>query len=141
MIGPTGTVRVMVATRPVDVRKGREGPATLVREMMQPAPVRRSDLRLLGKRSDRVKRGVRLFSNLLEDGEFRWPKTEDGARRLRAAQLSAPIEGLEWRRVRAAKETQAPGKRGRFKTQTTYQTPSVQTSVRVTAILSRVAFE
>ena len=32
MIGPTGAVRVMVATRPVDFRKGAEGLAALVRE-------------------------------------------------------------------------------------------------------------
>ena len=44
----------------------------------------------------------------LEDGEFRWPKIEDGVMRLSAAQLSALIEGLDWRRVRAAKETPAP---------------------------------
>ena len=30
MIGPSGTVRVMVATKPVDFRKGAEGLATLV---------------------------------------------------------------------------------------------------------------
>ncbi len=35
MIGPTGAVRVMVATRPVDFRKGAEGLAGLVREVMQ----------------------------------------------------------------------------------------------------------
>jgi hypothetical protein len=34
MIGPTGAVRVMVATRPVDFRKGAEGLAVLVREHM-----------------------------------------------------------------------------------------------------------
>lgn len=34
MIGPTGAVRVMVATKPVDFRKGAEGLATLVREAM-----------------------------------------------------------------------------------------------------------
>jgi hypothetical protein len=33
MIGPTGAVRVMVATRPVDFRKGAEGLAALVREL------------------------------------------------------------------------------------------------------------
>ena len=32
MIGPTGAVRVMVATKPVDFRKGAEGLAALVRE-------------------------------------------------------------------------------------------------------------
>ncbi len=31
MIGPTGAVKVMVATKPVDFRKGAEGLAALVR--------------------------------------------------------------------------------------------------------------
>jgi transposase len=38
MIGPTGAVRVMVATRPVDFRKGAEGLAALVRETMTADP-------------------------------------------------------------------------------------------------------
>ncbi len=38
MIGPTGAVRVMVATRPVDFRKGAEGLAALVREELQADP-------------------------------------------------------------------------------------------------------
>lgn len=38
MIGPSGAVRVMVATRPVDFRKGLEGLATLVRESMRADP-------------------------------------------------------------------------------------------------------
>ena len=38
MIGPTGAVRVMVATKPVDFRKGAEGLAALVRESMGADP-------------------------------------------------------------------------------------------------------
>lgn len=38
MIGPTGAVRVLVATKPVDFRKGAEGLASLVRETMQADP-------------------------------------------------------------------------------------------------------
>ena len=38
MIGPTGAFRVMVATKPVDFRKGAEGLATLVRETMTADP-------------------------------------------------------------------------------------------------------
>ncbi|MER9890461.1 transposase [Mesorhizobium sp. M0114] len=34
MIGPTGAVNVMAATKPVDFRKGAEGLAALVRETM-----------------------------------------------------------------------------------------------------------
>ena len=47
------------------------------------------------KRADRVKlifwdgTGVCLFAKRLEDGEFRWPKMQDGVMRLTAAQLSA----------------------------------------------------
>ena len=38
MIGLAGGVRVMVATRPVDFRKGAEGLAALVREEMKSDP-------------------------------------------------------------------------------------------------------
>ncbi len=43
--------------------------------------------------------GLCLFAKRLEDGIFRWPKIEDGVMRLSAAQLSALLEGLDWRRV------------------------------------------
>lgn len=38
MIGPTGAVKVIVATKPVDFRKGAEGLAALVREAMGADP-------------------------------------------------------------------------------------------------------
>jgi hypothetical protein len=38
VIGPTGSVRVMMATKPVDFRKGAEGLAPLVREGMKADP-------------------------------------------------------------------------------------------------------
>ena len=38
MIGPTDSVRVMFATKPVDFRKGAEGLAALVRETMTADP-------------------------------------------------------------------------------------------------------
>jgi len=49
-----------------------------------------------------------VFAKRLEDGKFRWPKIEDGVIRLTAAQLSALLEGLDWRRVYEAKEVAAP---------------------------------
>ena len=36
MIGPSGNVRVLVATKPVDFRKGADGLAALVREAIAP---------------------------------------------------------------------------------------------------------
>ncbi|WP_283771437.1 IS66 family insertion sequence element accessory protein TnpB [Chelatococcus sp. YT9] len=47
-----------------------------------------------------------------EDGEFRWPKVQDGVMRLTAAQLSALLEGLDWRRVHEARRTRVPVQAG-----------------------------
>ena len=114
MIGPTGAVRVMVATKPVDFRKGAEGLAALVRETMAADPFSGAIYVFRAKRADRIKlvfwdgTGLCLFAKRLEDGIFRWPKIEDGVMRLSAAQLSALLEGLDWRRVHEARETVTP---------------------------------
>jgi transposase len=114
VIGPSGAVRVMVATRPVDFRKGAEGLAALVREQMKADPFCGAVYVFRAKRADRVKlifwdgTGLCLFAKRLEDGKFRWPKIEDGVIRLTAAQLSALLEGLDWRRVHEANDVLAP---------------------------------
>jgi transposase len=114
VIGLGGGIRVMVSTRPVDFRKGAEGLAALVREEMKSDPFCGVVYVFRAKRADRVKliywdsTGVCLFAKRLEDGKFRWPNLQDGVIRLSAAQLSALLEGLDWRRVHAARETPAP---------------------------------
>jgi len=114
MIGPTGAVRVMVATKPVDFRKGAEGLAALVRETMAADPFSGAVYVFRAKRADRIKlvfwdgTGLCLFAKRLEDGIFRWPKIENGVMKLSAAQLSALLEGLDWRRVHEARETVTP---------------------------------
>jgi transposase len=114
MIGPTGAVRVMVATKPVDFRKGAEGLAALVRDQMQADPFSGAVYVFRAKRADRVKlvywdgTGVCLFAKRLEDGAFRWPNIQDGVMHLTAAQLSALLEGLDWRRVHAVRQTTVP---------------------------------
>ncbi len=55
MIGPSGTVRVMVATKPIDFRKGAEGLATLVREAMMADPFSGAVYVFRAKRADRIK--------------------------------------------------------------------------------------
>jgi transposase len=108
VIGPTGAVRVMVATKPVDFRKGAEGLAALVRETMAADPFSGAVYVFRAKRADRIKLVFWDGTGLCEDGIFRWPKIEDGVMRLSAAQLSALLEGLDWRRVHEARETVTP---------------------------------
>ncbi len=73
MIGPTGAIRVMMATRPVDFRKGVDGLAALVRESMGADPFSGTVYVFRAKRADRVKlvfwdgTGVCLFAKRLEE--------------------------------------------------------------------------
>jgi transposase len=114
MIGPTGAVRVMMATRPVDFRKGADGLAALVRETMGADPFSGAIYVFRAKRADRVKlvfwdgTGVVLVAKRLEEGAFRWPRLENGVVRLTAAQLSALLEGLDWERVHEPQQVTAP---------------------------------
>ena len=54
MIGPTGAVRVMMATRPVDFRKGVDGLAALVRETMGADPFSGAVYVFRAKRAHRI---------------------------------------------------------------------------------------
>jgi transposase len=114
MIGPSGTVRVLVATKPVDFRKGADGLAALVRDTMGADPFSGTVDVFRAKRADRVKlvfwdgTGVVLVAKRLEDSDFRWPKLQDGVIHLSAAELSALLEGLDWRRVHAPRPTSVP---------------------------------
>ena len=105
MITPPAGVQVLLATKPVDFRKGADGLAALVQEHLKTDPFSGIIFVFRAKRADRVKvlwwdgTGVCLLSKRLEGGPFRWPRIEDGVMRLSAAQLSALVEGLDWTRV------------------------------------------
>jgi hypothetical protein len=79
--------------------------AALVRESLAADPFSGAVYVFCAKREDRIKlvfwndTGLCLFAKRLEDEIFRWPKIEDGVIHLSAAQLSAQLEGLDWRRV------------------------------------------
>lgn len=106
MIAVTGGMRVLVATRPVDFRKGMDGLAAVVKEHLKAEPYSGAIFVFRAKRADRVKlirwdgTGLCLFAKRLEQGTFRWPNIQDGVMRLTPAQLAALIEGLDWTRVR-----------------------------------------
>ena len=95
-------------------RQGAEGLAGLVREQMAADPFSGTVYVFRAKRADRIKliywdgTGLCLFAKRLEDGEFRWPKIQDGVMRLTSAQLGALLEGLDWRRVHQGRRTRTP---------------------------------
>jgi transposase len=108
MIVPSGAVRVLVATRPVDFRKGMDGLAALVRETLGSDPYSGVIYVFRAKRADRVKLllwdGTGLVvAKRLEKNSFRWPQISEGVMRLTSSQLSALLEGLDWTRVRAVR--------------------------------------
>lgn len=116
IVPPTG-VRVLVATKPVDFRKGMDGLAAYVEQQLKADPFSGVVYVFRAKRADKVKllfwdqTGLVLVTKRLEDGRFRWPAIQDGVMRLSPAQLAALMEGLDWsrvhmRRVRAPQATQ-----------------------------------
>jgi transposase len=93
MIGPGAGARVMVATRPVDFRKGPDALAALVGAEYGGDPYSGVIYVFRAKRSDRIKlvwwdgTGLCLMAKKLESGGFKWPGIQDGVMRLTAAQL------------------------------------------------------
>jgi transposase len=105
MLVPPGPVRVLMATKPVDFRKGMNGLAALVKEHLKQDPFSGTIFCFRSKGADRVKlvfwdgTGLCLFAKRLEGGRFAWPRIKDGVMRLSAAQLATLLEGLDWKRV------------------------------------------
>ena len=84
MFGQGGPVKVFVATRPVDFRKGIDGLALAVQEMFGLDPFCGAVFVFRSKRADRIKlpiwdqTGMVLVRKRLEGGRFVWPKVQDG---------------------------------------------------------------
>ena len=101
IVVPPG-VRLLLATRPVDFRKGMDGLAALVQQALRADPFAGDVFIFRPKRADRVKilvydgTGLVLYAKRLEAGRFSWPSPADGVVRLSAAQLSTLLEGLAW---------------------------------------------
>src|ERR1700749_824660 len=106
MITVPAGIRVLVATKPVDFRRGADGLAALVREQLKQDPFSGPIFIFRSKRgADRLKilawdgSGLVLLWKRLEHGAFRWPPISDGVMRLSASQLAAMVGGLGWARV------------------------------------------
>ena len=114
MIAPSSGARILLATRPVDFRKGAHSLAALAAEVLGADPFSGAVLVFRSRRADRVKilvgdgSGLVLVWKQLEGGAFRWPPVVDGVLRLTAVEFAALFDGIDWRRVQATREIPKP---------------------------------
>ena len=114
MIAPPAGARILLATRPVDFRKGAHSLAALAAEVLDTDPFSGAVLVFRSRRADRVKiliwdgSGLVLIWKQLEGGAFRWPPVVDGVLRLTAVEFAALFDGIDWRRVQATREIPTP---------------------------------
>ena len=105
MIAAAAGVKILVATKPVDFRRGADSLVALVRETLGHDPFAGTIFIFRSKRADRLKivawdgTGLVLLWKRLEHGAFRWPPISDGAMRLTASQLAALVDGMDWSRL------------------------------------------
>jgi transposase len=114
VIAPPSGARILLATRPVDFRKGAHSLAALAAEVLGADPFSGAVLVFRSRRADRVKllvwdgSGLVLIWKQLEGGASRWPPVVDGVLRLTAVEFAAPFDGIDWRRVQATREIPTP---------------------------------
>lgn len=107
MLSLPPSVRVYLATRPVDMRRGHDGLSAIVRSQWALDPYGGHVFAFIGKRLDRAKLlyfdrgGFVLIYKRLERGRFKLPPPRDDATtlELEGAQLVMLLEGIDFARV------------------------------------------
>ena len=106
--------RIYLALAPVDMRKGFDGLAAQVQQVLRQDPFGGQLFLFRSPRGDRLKSvwwdgtDLCLFAKRVERGGFVWPSVKEGALTLTGSQLAMLIEGLDWRRALPMTETARP---------------------------------
>ena len=108
MITLPSSVKIYLASKPADMRKGFDGLMGIVRSTLRQDPFSGHLFVFVSKRADRVKilfwdrGGFVLYYKRLEAGKYRVPHIGPGARAVQmdAAELSMLLEGIDFSRVR-----------------------------------------
>ena len=116
-------VQIVLATAPVDLRRGHDGLVTLVQSLWKADPYSGTLFVFLGRRMDRVKvlffsaGGFILYYKRLERGRFSMPRIPEGATQvaLDAASLTMLLDGVDLRAVRRAPTWQPAKTKNRLK--------------------------
>jgi transposase len=103
VIAPPLGARVWLAAGATDMRRGFDGLARQVQQVLGQDPFGGHLFVFRGRRGDLIKvlfwdgQGLCLFAKRLERGRFVWPQAKDGVVMLTPAQLSMLLEGIDWR--------------------------------------------
>jgi len=103
MISVPPGVRVCLACGTTDMRKGMDGLAMVVQQVLSEDPFGGAVYAFRGRRGSLMKLlwhdgiGLCLLAKRLERGHFVWPMTSAGAVSLTPSQLATLLEGCEWR--------------------------------------------
>jgi len=115
VIGLRGELKVLVASRPIDFRRGIHGLVAMVAQALRADPYCGDIFVFRSKRKDRLKlifwdgTGMVLMTKWLEENAFTFPPVQDGAVVLTATQFSVLVAGLDWTHV-AQKAVRRPNK-------------------------------
>jgi len=105
-VAKTRLLKILIATQPIDFRKGVNGLVLLVEEALKSNPYDGTLFVFRSKRHDRLKlltydgSGVVLATKWLEAGRFTWPAIHDGVMRMSAAKMALLLGGMDWSAVK-----------------------------------------
>jgi len=103
MIPVPSSVRVWLAVGQTDMRRGMNGLALQVQEVLRRDPHAGDLFVFRGAKGNLIKilwhdgLGMSLYAKRLERGKFVWPSPTNGVIGISAAQLAYMLEGIDWR--------------------------------------------
>ncbi|KAF0116502.1 MAG: transposase [Rhodobacteraceae bacterium] len=106
MIFPSNRVRIMVATKPIDFRKGHDGLAAMVKNELRKDPFTGTIFVLRARKADCPKllywdgSGLVMAYKRLDEHSFTWSAVKDQLMLMNHAQFEALFAGLDWQRLR-----------------------------------------
>lgn len=115
MIALAAGTQVWIAAGHTDMRKGFDGLALRVQEVLKRDPHCGHLFVFRGRRGDLIKllwhdgQGMCLFAKRLERGRFIWPSTVGEAVTISSAQLGYLLEGIDWRSPQRTWQPQLAG--------------------------------
>lgn len=106
MLSLPSALRIFVAVEPADMRKGFDGLAQLVRDVIAQDPLSGHLFVFRNRRRDRVKilywdrDGFAIWMKRLEKGTFHFPEAKQGRIEVTPAEMAAVLEGIDLSRAR-----------------------------------------